>query len=164
MLAMTLSGFSQGKQGKLWKNTCNRLKTQFRDPYLRVCFDFLCSDETKEDNKFTSVLNSEIDLWDKIAFSCRFLNNFELKKFISSVSSNSIKNGNLEGIIITGILPSNPDCCVLLQNFIDFFSDIQTTALLISNVSPLFHNTIHLYRKIKNWIDLFAFFFNLKIM
>jgi len=130
LVAIALSGYGGG--GGLWKETCLTLQEQFKHPYLRACFSFLCS----ENNSLTNVLyhyKNDVSLSDRIAFACRFLSDEELMTYVEHMSEHVIETGDLEGIILTGL---SKEGVTLLQNYVDNTGDVQSAALIMTNVVP----------------------------
>src|SRR4051794_35950953 len=73
----------------------------------------------------------------------------QLNKYLTETHEQAIAQGALEGLLLTGIDDSG-SCVDLLQNYLDRTNDIQTVALLMSQVST---------RKVKaprveEWIEL----------
>lgn len=79
LVSMALAGCSEAvKSGStFWRETCFDPNTlsQLNNPYLRVCFLFLCA----EAGNFSSVIEDpSLRLSDRIAFACRFLDDSEV--------------------------------------------------------------------------------------
>jgi len=155
LIAMALSGYKDGGAGALWRQTCRALAADIADPYLEAMFMFLCQNPEEEGKAVTydGVIGakSKISLLDKIAFACRFLDDNQLRAYLSEAHSQAITAGALEGLLLTGIDDSG-SCVELLQSYLERTNDIQTVALVMSQVSS---------RKVKapqveQWIELCA--------
>uniref|UniRef100_A0AC35UHS9 Zinc_ribbon_16 domain-containing protein n=1 Tax=Rhabditophanes sp. KR3021 TaxID=114890 RepID=A0AC35UHS9_9BILA len=75
-------------------------------------------------------LLERISLVDKIAFASMFLSDDEFFRIMNTTKANMVGNGNITGIILTG-LGNNETSHQLLHNFLDRTGDLQTTALLL---------------------------------
>ncbi|XP_055604519.1 GATOR complex protein MIOS-like [Uranotaenia lowii] len=72
--AIASSGFSAERTG-LWHKQCGTARTHIDDPYLRCMFSFLAHEE----DGFETVTNeTEISLYDRMAFACNFLSDLKL--------------------------------------------------------------------------------------
>jgi WD40 repeat protein len=148
-IAMALAGYGSGSE-QLWKETCSPLIRRLREtnPYISAIFAFLCNADVSE---YGAILrNPKIALNDKIAFGCRFLSDDQFKNYLESERRQVIKDGNLQGLIVTG-LDSSLHGVDLLQNYINNTADIQTACLILSHISP---------RKVKDprinkWISIY---------
>lgn len=70
---------------------------------------------------------SELAVGDRLGFACSFLPDAKLISFVQELSSDMLKKGNLDGILLTGMtLESIP----LLQRYLNITADIQSVALL----------------------------------
>lgn len=137
--------WNQGNETRVrasWKATCNlairKLKTfeQFTVSYLLAGCQFLLANADKLSPEsfldYEFLLKDEhIYLEDKIAFAATYLNDQQLQRWMASSYNDSSKNGNLEGLMFTGL---NKDGLALLQAYLDFTSDIQSVALITSRI------------------------------
>ena len=113
------------------------------NPYIRAIFHFLSSlrhASTSSSFSFMDVVEeSGLDLRDRIAFSCRFMNDVQLSSYLEICSRRCLRRGILDGLILTGL--SLEGCFYhLLQAYVDRTSDIQTVACLSA-----YSECIHLY-------------------
>jgi len=123
---MALAGYSEDKK-TYWAEKCRSLSSKLRRPYLRAMFSFL----TTEDDDFNAVLGeTDMELEDRIAFACKYLNDAKLTNYVENVTTKMISGGNLEGLLLTGLTADGID---LLENFITNTSDVQTAVLIILN-------------------------------
>jgi WD repeat-containing protein mio len=77
------------------------------------------------------LLDDEICLEDRLAFSSRFLPHFDLISFLEYETQLKSSRGDLEGFMLLGFRQAGID---LLQNYLDQSGDVQTVALLCSHV------------------------------
>lgn len=143
IVAMALSGYSDNKQ-TLWTANCIKLSSKLTNAYLRAIFAFL----TADDEDYSNVLReTDMELGDRIAFSCRYLSDAKLMNYVENVTTTMITNGSLEGLLLTGLTSDGID---LLENFITKTSDIQTAILIIltSKVNESFKDP-----RVINWIE-----------
>ncbi|GAB5362175.1 hypothetical protein AAMO2058_000775700 [Amorphochlora amoebiformis] len=127
MAAIAISGY--GTANKLWRATCQLLLRQLKSPYLRAALTFLSSDGSAQG--LADVLQQyDMDLRDRVGFALRFLPDAQLVGYLNTCLKNSVRDGLLEGILITGVSARNQGTCALLQAYVDRTTDIQTAALV----------------------------------
>ncbi|XP_071500318.1 GATOR2 complex protein MIOS-like [Diadema antillarum] len=142
-VAMALSGFTWEKD-TLWCSMCSRLCCQLRSPYLRAMFGFL----TTTDDRYEAVVReAEISIEDRVAFACVFLNDTQLVTFVQELTSKVIEDGNLEGVLLTGL---TRDGINLLQSYVDRTADVQTASLMAVQALPV---DLCKDESVANWID-----------
>ena len=116
------------------QNTKEKFRELFQnekldDPYLRSSIGFLSS----KFNDFSCILyENEIQFSDRLSFALKYLNNEQLILYVQKMKEKFILTGDLQGIILTGIL--NNDSISLLSNFNDLNSDIQTICILTTQL------------------------------
>eukprot|EP01080_Neovahlkampfia_damariscottae_P010927 gene10927-3632_t len=116
------------------QNTKDKFRELFQnekldDPYLRSSIGFLSS----KFNDFSCVLyENEIPFSDRLSFALKYLNHEQLILYVQKMKEKYILTGDLQGIILTGIL--NNDSISLLSNFNDLNSDIQTICILTTQL------------------------------
>lgn len=98
--------------------------------YLRHILKFLAT--IGIDDTHTEVLeDTTLSLSDRVAFACRFLSRSNLQMFLDKCIQECQNDGNVEGIVITGIETNG---IKILESFVDRTADVQTAALLTSRV------------------------------
>lgn len=128
-IAMALAGYSEDRNA-LWRETTSSLKSQLPDPHLRAMFSFV----TAEGDNYDAIIDEqEISLQDRIAFACLYLSDRKLGDFLYGLKSQLMKEGNICGIIVTGL---SGDGLSLLQNYVDKTGDVQTASAIILHVLP----------------------------
>ncbi|GAM17954.1 hypothetical protein SAMD00019534_011290 [Acytostelium subglobosum LB1] len=150
LMSFALAGLGDGPGAKVnsfWKETCRQTAKSFSNPYLKLCLDFLSINEQRE---LSNILEeSSVTLATKVAFACRYLDSQDLVSFVDKMTLQVAEQGNLHGIILTGLSVRGID---LLQQYIDRTSDIQTACLVASLVVPKhFHD-----KRVPRWISLYS--------
>ncbi|XP_033109152.1 GATOR complex protein MIOS-like isoform X2 [Anneissia japonica] len=146
-MAMALSGYDSTKK-TLWQEMCSRLCKQLKNAYLMAMFTFL----TCDDGNFSAVLDEcihKMSIQDRVAFACIFLNDVQLSKYIKRLSEEAQAEGNLEGILLTGL---TEDGIKLITSYIDKTADVQTASVVAVLAFPC-----HLSKDpvVQNWIDCY---------
>lgn len=114
----------------VWREQCRKLASELSAPYLRAIFAFIA------DGSWLDVIDDgALPLAERLGIALRFLPQKEVGKYLSLITSRTIANGDLEGIILTGFTPKILD---LLQTYLDRTGDIQTVCLLVSFGWPRF--------------------------
>ncbi|XP_055877328.1 GATOR complex protein MIOS-A-like [Biomphalaria glabrata] len=145
-VAMALSGFTEDPNA-LWRRTCGTLRYQLENPYLRAMFAFLACEE----DNYEDVLNEEVmSVEDRIAFALIYLPDAKLKTYLCKLSDELTKTGDLDGIVLTGLLHNKG--IELLGNFVDRTADVQTAAIAVifSKSSNLLNDV-----RVTEWIDVY---------
>ncbi len=139
LVAMCVAGYtSNGDQNspstQVWKNACRNLLNRpnlsgkignVHSNYLRAICSFLMDDSDLD----RTLRDESLNLYDRVAFGCIYLASKELKDYLESCVVDCLSNGNLEGLLITGL---NKRGIAVLQSYVDLTSDIQTAALISS--------------------------------
>lgn len=147
LVAMCIAGYNGSKYGNdsnanVWRYSCESIlqrpelsinNTYGGVPYLRAACTFLCNIGTQHDDWYAKVLEDDnLSLCDRVAFACRFLPRKNLRNFLYKSIHNCMDEGNVEGIVITGLGKQGIE---LLQAYVDKYSDVQTAALVSSRVT-----------------------------
>lgn len=157
LIATAVAGYMAYKDqpgNNAWRQQCRKMSAELEDPYLRVIFAFIADDDW-----WDILYEPAISLRERLGVALRFLNDIDLGRFLERTSSTVIKNGELEGLILTGITPSGVD---LLQSYVDKTSDVQTTALISLFGCPRYFKDrrvdewVQTYRSMLNSWELFA--------
>jgi len=129
-VAMALSGYT-GERTSMWREMCQSLKGQLTNPYMKAMFAFLTSDS---DTAFHEIIDDKnLILADRVAFSLLYLPDNKLNLYLSETMSTLVDNGDLNGILLTGI---THDGLSLLQRYIEISSDIQSVSLIVLHSLP----------------------------
>jgi hypothetical protein len=149
LVSLCVAGFRGGSDASLevWRQACvnlmdrvdlldsdnrsyNDSTTKNSVAYLRGLLKFLMN--TQESQQQQQILDDgSLSLCDRIGFACRFLAKESLQNFLRSCLEQCQKEGNLEGLFITGI---DRRGIKLLQAYVDRYADVQTAALVTSRV------------------------------
>ncbi|CAN6603480.1 SEH-associated protein 4 [Trichomonascus vanleenenianus] len=133
--------YKDSTQNSPWREQCRRLASELDDPYLRAIFAFI------SDGSWLDVLDEgSLPLVERLGIAFRFLSDNELTVYLNRMSDRAIQNGDLEGIMLTGITCK---AVPLLQSYVDKTSDVQTASLIISYGYPRFFED----NRVRNWIE-----------
>lgn len=151
LIATAIAGYMAFKDqpgNNSWRQQCRRMSSELEDPYLRVIFAFIA------DNDWWDILyEPAISLRERLGVALRFLNDRDLSKFLERTSATVIENGELEGLILTGITPSGID---LLQSYVNKTSDVQSAALISIFGSPRYFRD----SRVDEWIQTYRIMLN----
>lgn len=124
-----------------WKDQCRKMASELDDPYLRAIFAFIA------DNDWWDVLDEHsLPLRERLGIALRFLSDKDLTVYLNRVAETVVTQGELEGLILTGITPRG---VTLLQSYVDRTSDIQTAALIGSFACPRYFKD----ERVEHWAD-----------
>ncbi|ORX45946.1 WD40 repeat-like protein [Piromyces finnis] len=150
LVATALAGFTNNNNNNnnnVWKELCKSLSFDLVDPYLRSIFRLLSNPSGNEKDSWNIILNEPgLSLSDRVAIALRFLNDNDLDNYLKDIASFSINNGNLEGLLLTGLTPLGID---LFEQYINKTGDIQTTCLVLSQVVPKVFSS----NKVVEWVE-----------
>ena len=122
------------------RDLCAWMAAQTDDPYLRSLLLYFNTGRWS-----TIVETTELALRDRVAVALRYLDDRSLGNFLTATTAAVIDEGDLEGIILTGLSNS---AVPLLQNYIAKTGDLQTAVLALSPASARFAgDTIYDYWK-----------------
>ncbi|KAL3234368.1 hypothetical protein RNJ44_03130 [Nakaseomyces bracarensis] len=151
LIATAISGYMAYKDqpgNNAWRQQCRKMSNDLDDPYLRVIFSYIA------DNEWWDVLyEPAISLRERLGVALRFLNDADLTRFLERTSDTVISNGELEGLILTGITPSGID---LLQSYVSKTSDIQSAALISIYGCPRYFKD----QRVDEWIETYRTMLN----
>lgn len=126
----------------LFDQVCRQLANDgTTEPYIRAIFSYCSTGDWHE-----VIDETGLPLKDRIAVALRFLADEEIFHWLDGVARDMVSSGCLEGILLTGLQPSNTlsingeaqvsDGFKLLQNYINRTGDIQSVALSIYLLVP----------------------------
>eukprot|EP01103_Thecamoeba_quadrilineata_P012751 TRINITY_DN3369_c0_g1_i2.p1 TRINITY_DN3369_c0_g1~~TRINITY_DN3369_c0_g1_i2.p1 ORF type:complete len:703 (-),score=75.42 TRINITY_DN3369_c0_g1_i2:64-2172(-) len=146
-------GLSADTTDNLWQDSYTQLRSQLENhPYLRASFLFLCSDGL---DNYQEILNdTNISLFDRVAFACRYLPDTALREYVEKKMQQTVLSGNLEGLILTGLSGVGAD---LLEKYVDRTADVQSVALVCSLVPPSLFNDFRATRWVESYRQLLDF-------
>ncbi|XP_077978834.1 GATOR2 complex protein MIOS-B-like [Glandiceps talaboti] len=145
VVAMALSGYTDDKN-TLWREMCGTLCMQLKNPYLRAMFAFLTSDS----DRYELVLSeSGMKVEDRVSFACLFLSDGQLSDYIDVLTKQMINDGNLEGMLLTGLTKDGVD---LMAKYVDMSGDVQTASLVMIQALP---GDISKDERVQHWMDCY---------
>ncbi|XP_067210981.1 GATOR2 complex protein MIOS-B isoform X2 [Linepithema humile] len=123
MVAMALSGFSE-ERTTLWRESCQKSRSQLSDPYLRATFGFL----TADNDSYENVLNENgMAVEDRVAFALMFLSDSKLHEYLKRLTQKLIEEGDLAGFLVTG---ASLESIHILSKYLEITSDVQSCTLI----------------------------------
>lgn len=114
------------------REMCMWMAFDTEDPALKALLTFLTSGDWRDVMK-----TNYLHLGYRVALGLKYLNDTELGGFIQTETARAVKNGDLEGLLLTGLGEQSMD---LLQTYIAKTNDLQTAVLATAFTNPLFSN------------------------
>lgn len=114
------------------REMCMWMAADTDDPALKALLTFLASGDWRDVMK-----TNYLHLGYRVALGLKYLNDTELGGFIQSETARAVKNGDLEGLLLTGLGEQSMD---LLQTYITKTNDLQTAVLATAFTNPLYVN------------------------
>ena len=109
---------------------CTWMAEETNDPYLKALLTYFVSGD------WMSVLDMEqLALCDRIGIALKHLDDTALDTYLDRATSMAIVEGDIEGIVLTGLSPPAMD---LLQAYIAKSNDLQTAVLVMSFSCPVY--------------------------
>lgn len=131
-LAMGIRGSAKGDYDEDWNETCKIIAKDLDDPYARAMMAFVGGG-----NWFSILEETSLPLNDRVEVALMHLPDDALTKYLNSTTAAAIRDGDLEGIVLTGLTEQAMD---LFQMYINRFNDVQTPALAMAFTSPRYIN------------------------
>ncbi|KAF7331667.1 zinc-ribbon-16 domain-containing protein [Mycena kentingensis (nom. inval.)] len=145
VLAALAPGIATSRSPELRKHY-ERLTIRLQDPYFRALLTHLSSGDWSE------VLDEEvIPFRERLALAFQFLDDDKLSSYLETCMSNSVKRGDIDGLIVTGLTRRGLD---ILQSYVNRSGDVQTAAILASYVCPAKFRDARAERWIEAYRDL----------
>ncbi|WPG98622.1 Hypothetical protein R9X50_00141500 [Acrodontium crateriforme] len=110
------------------REMCMWMAADTEDPALKALLTFLAAGDWRDVMK-----TNYLHLGYRVALGLKYLNDTELSGFIRSETARAIKNGDLEGILLTGLGEQAMD---LFQTYIVKTNDLQTAVLATAFTNP----------------------------
>ncbi|RHZ65023.1 hypothetical protein Glove_319g166 [Diversispora epigaea] len=130
LVSTALAGFSFNKnqENSIWRGMCKQLSLEMKEPYLRAIFSYISS------QGWDNVLNDEeLELRDRVGIAIRFMDDEKLTNYLYETTEIVKKNGDLSGIILTGLTSEG---ITLFENYVNNTADVQTASLALSYCVP----------------------------
>ena len=129
-LAMAIIGSSNGVADSDWEETCAEIARELIDPYAKAILALVSKGD------WHSVINeATLPLRYRVEVALRWLPDEELTSYLRKSTIEAIQQGDIEGVILTGLDHAAMD---LFQSYINKFNDIQTPVLAMSHTVPRF--------------------------
>lgn len=138
LLAMAIVGSARAQDNENspsgansdWGDTCAEIATELTDPYSRAILAYVSK------GNYKSVLEeTTLPLRYRVEVALRWLSDEELTTYLHHTTQEAIAQGDIEGIILTGLRGQALD---LFQSYIQKFDDVQTAVLAMSHTVPRF--------------------------
>ncbi|KAK9602142.1 hypothetical protein V6Z90_000288 [Aspergillus fumigatus] len=133
LLAMAIAGAAKGDTDSDWEETCAEIAKELTDPYARAILALVSKGDWK-----SVIHESTLPLRYRIEVALRWLPDAELSGYLKETIAEVIRQGDIEGIVLTGLGHSALD---LFQSYINKFNDVQTPVLAMSHTVPRFIRT-----------------------
>jgi hypothetical protein len=112
------------------REMCLWMAADTDDPALKALLTFLTTGTWRDVMK-----TNYLHLGYRVALGLKYLNDTELAGFIQSETARAVKNGDLEGLLLTGLGEQAMD---LLQTYVSKTNDLQTAVLATAFTNPLY--------------------------
>lgn len=130
LLAMAIAGATKGETDTDWEQTCEEIAHELTDPYSRAILALVSKGD------WNSVIQeATLPLRYRVEVALRWLPDKELASYLRDATIDAIRQGDIEGVILTGLDHAAMD---LFQSYINKFGDIQTPVLAMSHTVPRF--------------------------
>ncbi|KAI9656568.1 MAG: hypothetical protein M1821_004775 [Bathelium mastoideum] len=112
------------------REMCSWMAEESDDPYLKALLTRVLTGSWK------SVANLQsLPLADRVGIAVMYFDDDSLGSFLDSTASTAIDQGNVEGLVLTGLGHTSLD---LFQNYVSNTNDLQTAVLALSFSNPLY--------------------------
>ncbi|KAK4978756.1 hypothetical protein LTR42_001256 [Elasticomyces elasticus] len=110
------------------REMCKWMAADTDEPALKALLAYLTTGDWRDVMKTTY-----LHLGYRVALGLKYLNDTELSGFLQAETARAVRNGDLEGILLTGLGEQAMD---LLQTYIARTSDLQTAVLATAHTNP----------------------------
>ncbi|KAJ5590489.1 hypothetical protein N7450_004461 [Penicillium hetheringtonii] len=131
LLSMAIAGAAGATKGDNhtdWEETCAEISKELTDPYSRAILALVSKGDWHSVIKETT-----LPLKYRIEVALRWLPDKELTVYLKDATTEAVREGDVEGIVLTGLGHLAID---LFQSYIDKFNDVQTPVLAMSYAVP----------------------------
>ncbi|KAF7724390.1 hypothetical protein EC973_001115 [Apophysomyces ossiformis] len=144
LMSAVLAGYQPNSTNvnPMWQELCLSLSKDMLDrPYLRAIFAYIAS------NDWYKILNeADLPLRERMAVALRVLNDEEMTTFLNATVEQLIREGNIEGVVVTGLTSRGVD---LLEQALNRYGDVQTASLVMSFVVPRRFQD----KRVETWVE-----------
>lgn len=149
-LSLALAGYNKGNTDDTWEETVRDLAKTIDDPYARAILALVRYGDWHD-----VLAETSLPLRDRVGIALMYLDDLELTQYINSNLMDCIDDGDIEGIVLTGL---TEQAVPLFENYIRKFLDLQTAVLAISITCPRYFtdSRVDLWREtyradLNNW-------------
>lgn len=147
-LSIALAGYNKGITDDTWEETIRTLKNDLDDPYGRSILALVSYGDWHD-----VLAETSLPLRDRLGIALLYLNDDELTQYINENTAESVKEGDIEGVVLTGL---TEQAVPLFENYIHKFSDLQTAVLAMSFASPRYFTDI----RVDKWRETYRSYLN----
>jgi len=112
------------------REMCLWMAADTEDPALKALLTYLTTGDWRDIMK-----TQYLHLGYRVSLGLKYLNDTEVKGFLQSETARAVKNGDLEGILLTGLGEQAMD---LLQTYLAKTNDLQTAVLATAYTNPTY--------------------------
>ncbi|KAK2739865.1 hypothetical protein FQN57_006441 [Myotisia sp. PD_48] len=147
LLAMAIIGASKGDTGPEWQETCDEIAAELTDPYARAILALVSKGNWK-----SVIQETTLPLKYRVEVALRWLPDDELTTYLEESTTEATRQGDIEGIILTGLDHGGLD---LFQSYINKFHDVQTPVLAMCHTVPRFIADAPSKRRFEAWRETY---------
>lgn len=112
----------------IWKDLCRAMAVELDEPYLRAVFAYVSNGEWRD------VLDDVgLPIRERLLIALKWLGDDELSEYLEGLTVQVIEDGDVDGIVLTGIGAKAMD---LLQVYVNRRGDVQTASLVAGFAVP----------------------------
>lgn len=135
-LSIALAGYNKGTHDPMWDQTVKDLKEDLEDPYARAILALVGYGDWHD-----VLAETSLPLRDRVGIALMYLDDEELTQYINISTAECIKEGDIEGIVLTGL---TEQAVPLFETYIHKFSDLQTAALAMAFTCPRYFTDVRI--------------------
>lgn len=147
LLAMAIAGAAKGDTDSDWEDTCAEIAKELTDPYARAILALVSKGDWR-----SVIQETTLPLRYRIEVALRWLPDDDLTSYLHETTTTAIQQGDIEGILLTGLNHSAMD---LFQSYINKYHDIQTAVLAMSHTVPRFISTSPDRARFESWRETY---------
>jgi hypothetical protein len=152
LLAMAIAGAAKGDTDSDWEETCAEIAKELTDPYGRAILALVSKGDWR-----SVIQETTLPLKYRVEVALRWLPDDELTTYLTETTKEAIQQGDIEGIVLTGLGHSAMD---LFLSYINKYNDVQTPVLAMSHTVPRFVNTQPNKQRFESWRETYRWQIN----
>lgn len=152
LLAMAIAGATKGGMDPDWEETCAEIAKELVDPYARAILAYVSRSDWE-----LALDEMTLPLQYRVEIALRWLPDAYLTKYLNKTTTEAIRQGDIEGVVLTGLGHSAMD---LFQSYINKFNDIQTPVLAMSHTVPRFIDNERNKTQFESWRETYRWQIN----